>query len=300
MLSTVPKIFGIIANKRKPNVAEVVKSLVKWLEKRDCEALVWDDIAEEVNLGKIVPISEVGSGSDLVIALGGDGTLLRAARAVGEKQVPILGVNIGSLGFLTEVTVDEVFEALEGILAGDYTWEDRMNVDVIVERQGKQIGTYTALNDIVINKGALSRVIEMRVNIDGHYLASYTADGLIISTPTGSTAYSLSAGGPIINPSMDAIIATPICPHTLAIRPMILSGAQTLKVEIKAGHSPHHNTEVTLTVDGQVGFGLESGDRLTFRKSSRKTRLVLSGYRSFYEVLREKLCWGDIRRRPGK
>lgn len=292
------RIFGIIANKRKPDVGKVIGTLVGWLEQRGCEVLVWDDVAEKVRVGKSASISEIGSGSDIVIALGGDGTLLRAARAVDDKLTPILGVNIGSLGFLTEVTVDEIFDALDEILSGNYKWEDRMNIDAVVERQGKKIATYTALNDIVINKGALSRVIEMRVRIDGRYLATYTADGLIVSTPTGSTAYSLSAGGPIVNPSMEAVIATPICPHTLAIRPMILSGEQALKVEIATGHSILAQSEVTLTVDGQVGFNLAFDDIITFTKSPRKTRLVLSGYRSFYEVLREKLCWGDIRRRP--
>ena len=297
-MSIVPKVFGIIANRRKPQVGEIVDDLVNWLNGKGCDVLVWEDLADKVKSGKLVSIGEVGSECELVIALGGDGTLLRAARAVDDRLIPILGVNIGSLGFLTEVTINELYEALEEILAGSYRFEDRMNIDAVVEREGKEVGGFTGLNDIVINKGALSRVIEMRVDIDGHYLARYTADGLIVSTPTGSTAYSLSAGGPIVNPSMEAIIATPICPHTLAIRPMILAGEQVLTVEIRADQSLHGEPEVTLTVDGQVGFDLASGDRITFRKSPRKTRLVLSGYRTFYEVLRDKLHWGDIRRNP--
>jgi len=294
----VAKIFGIIANKRKPHVGQIIDELSKWLRQRGCSTLIWEDLADKVKGGNLLPIAEVGSGCDLMIALGGDGTLLRAARAVDDRLIPILGVNVGSLGFLTEVTVDELYEALEDILADACHYEDRMNIDAIVERDGNEVGRFTGLNDIVINKGALSRVIEMRVAIDDRYLASYRADGLIVSTPTGSTAYSLSAGGPIVNPSMEAIIATPICPHTLAIRPMILSGEQILGVDIRAGHSLHGEAEVTLTVDGQVGFDLVSGDHITFRKSSRMTRLVLSGYRTFYEVLRDKLRWGDIRRNP--
>jgi NAD+ kinase len=232
-----------------------------------------------------------------VVALGGDGTLLRAARAVGNRMTPVVGVNVGSLGFLTEVTIEEMDQALDAILKGKYTWEDRMNLDAAVVRARQEVGNFSALNDLVINKGALARVIEMRMTVDGHYVADYTADGLIVSTPTGSTAYSLSAGGPIVNPRMDAIIATPICPHTLAVRPMILSAEQELVVELWAGHGVNGEPEVKLTVDGQVGFDLVSGDTLRFRRSQQRTRLILSGERSFYEVLRKKLKWGDTRRK---
>jgi NAD+ kinase len=195
------------------------------------------------------------------------------------------------------VAIPEVYEALKDILAGKYRYEDRMNVDATVKRDGKEISSFTGLNDMVINKGALSRVIGMKTTVDGDYLATYTADGLIVSTPTGSTAYSLSAGGPIVNPSMDAIIATPICPHTLAIRPMILAPDQQLSVELSGGYSFDGEPEIKLTVDGQVGFDLAPGDRIIFSRSKRRTRLVLSGGRSFYEVLRDKLKWGDIKRK---
>jgi NAD+ kinase len=222
---------------------------------------------------------------------------LRAARAVGDRLIPVFGVNVGSLGFLTEVTVDEMYDALAGILGGRYRCEDRMNLDASVTRDGREIAQYAALNDVVINKGALARVIEMKTTVDGQYVAVYTADGLIVSTPTGSTAYSLSAGGPIVNPVMDAIIVTPICPHTLAVRPMILSAEQEFSVELWAGHGLEGEPEVKLTIDGQVGFDLVSGDTMTFRRSRQRTRLVLSGKRSFYEVLRGKLKWGDTRRK---
>lgn len=291
------KIFGIIANRRKPNIEGVTDDLRSWLEARNADVVIWDDLSDRVKAGRFAAIDDVGTQSDIVIALGGDGTLLRAARAVGSRMTPILGVNIGSLGFLTEVTVDEVYEALDEILSDGYRYEDRMNIDAAVSREGEAIATFTALNDMVINKGALSRVIEMKTAIDCDYLATYTADGLIVSTPTGSTAYSLSAGGPIVNPCMEAIIATPICPHTLAIRPMILAPDQELAVDLAAGHSLEGEPEVKLTIDGQVGYELLHGDRIVFRKSERKTRLVLSGYRTFYEVLRGKLKWGDIERR---
>jgi NAD+ kinase len=291
------KICGIVANKRKPGIGKLVDELAEWLEARDVKPLIWDDLSQEVQREDLEPLDRVGSRSDLVIALGGDGTLLRAARAVGDRGIPVLGVNIGSLGFLTEITVDEVYESLEEILSGGFRYEDRMNVDGAVFRNGEQIESFTALNDLVINKGALSRVIEIKLAVDCGYVSTYTADGLIISTPTGSTAYSLSAGGPIVNPAMEAIIATPICPHTLAVRPMILAPNQELSVDLWAGHSLHGEPEVKLTVDGQVGFDLVSGDRIVFSKSEQKTRLVLSGYRTFYEVLSNKLKWGDRRRK---
>ena len=291
------KTCGIVANKRKPDIGSLVSEVAAWLVSKGVRPLIWDDIAGVVDSKDLKPLDRVAARSDLVVALGGDGTLLRSARAVGDRRIPILGVNIGSLGFLTEVSVDEMYEALEEIIGGDFRYEDRMNVDGAVFRKGEQIESFTALNDIVINKGALSRVIEIKLAVDCGYVTTYTADGLIISTPTGSTAYSLSAGGPIVNPAMEAIIATPICPHTLAVRPMILAPTQELSVDLWAGRSLHGEPEVTLTVDGQVGFDLLSGDRIVFSKSEQKTRLVLSGYRTFYEVLSSKLKWGDKRRK---
>jgi NAD+ kinase len=289
--------FGIVANKRKPGIGELVSGMASWLSGRGIKAVLWDDLSDIISEGEFTPLGELARTSDIVVALGGDGTLLRAARAVEDRMIPVLGVNVGSLGFLTEVTVSETYEAFEEILAGRYKCEDRMNVDAEVWRDGERVDKFTALNDMVINKGALSRVIEIKTSVDCDYLATYTADGLIVSTPTGSTAYSLSAGGPIVNPSMEAIIATPICPHTLAVRPMILAPDQELGVELWAGNSQHGEPEVKLTVDGQVGYDVLSGDKITFTKSTQRTRLILSGYRSFYEVLRQKLKWGDDTRR---
>lgn len=291
------KVVGIVANRRKPAVKDILADLFKWLAGKGISAVAWDELAGVLPECRTRPLEEIGDGVDLVIALGGDGTLLTAARGVGDRLTPILGINVGSLGFLTEVVVDEFHQALDEIVKGKYQWEDRMNVQAEVIRDGKSVGKFTALNDIVINKGALSRVMELTMWADDHYLAVYTSDGLIVSTPTGSTAYSLSAGGPIVNPLMEAIIATPICPHTLAVRPMILAPDQVFTVELWGGHSIHGEPEIKLTVDGQIGFGLESNDRIEFRKSERKTRLVLSGNRSFYEVLRQKLKWGDTKRK---
>lgn len=291
------KSVGIIANKRKAGIDAVLLELTAWLGTRGVAVQVWDDLVGLIPDSMVCPIEELARRSEIILALGGDGTLLRAARTVGDRLTPIVGINVGSLGFLTEVTVSEMYDALGAILGGNYKFEDRMNLDARVWRDGKEIAGFSALNDIVINKGALARVIEMKTTVDGQYLATYTADGLIVATPTGSTAYSLSAGGPIVNPVMDAIIATPICPHTLAVRPMILAAEQEFGVELWAGHGPYGEPEVKLTVDGQVGFDLMSGDKIDFRRSNQRTRLVLSGQRSFYEVLRGKLKWGDTRRK---
>ena len=291
------KTVGVVANRRKSGIDTILMNLISWLGSKNVEVLVWDDLEGLVPEATLRPLEDVGARSDIVVALGGDGTLLRAARAVGSRMTPVIGVNVGSLGFLTEVTVGEMNEALGDILAGRHKYQDRMNLEVVVSREGKEIVAFTAVNDAVINKGALARVIEIETTVDGQYVAVYTADGLIVSTPTGSTAYSLSAGGPIVNPVMDAIITTPICPHTLAVRPMILSPEQEFGVKLWAGHGVYGEPEVKLTIDGQVGFDLLSGDRMIFRKSKQRTRLILSGRRSYYEILREKLKWGDTRRK---
>jgi NAD+ kinase len=262
--------IGVVANKRKPEMEDLVGKLIAWLKARGIRPAIWDDLSDLLGEGEFVSLEVMAEDSDVVIALG---------------------------GFLTEVTLPEMYEALEEIVSDGYKCQERMNVDAAVLRGGEQVASYTALNDMVINKGALSRVIELKTAIDCNYLATYTADGLIVSTPTGSTAYSLSAGGPIVNPLMEALIATPICPHTLAVRPMILAPDQELSVDLWAGYSCHGEPEVTLTVDGQVGFNLVTGDRIVFSRSERRTRLVSSGYRTFYEVLRQKLKWGDTRRK---
>lgn len=291
------KVVGIVANRRKPAVKDILGRLFDWLAQKGIRAVAWDELEGVAPDCETCSLEDIGKGTDLVIALGGDGTLLTAARGVGDGLTPILGVNVGSLGFLTEISVDEIDEALDEVVKGNYEWEDRMNIQAEVIRDGKSVGAFTALNDIVINKGALSRVVELTMWADDHDLAVYIADGLIVSTPTGSTAYSLSAGGPIVNPTMEAIISTPICPHTLAVRPMILDPEQTLTVGLWSGDSVHGKPEIKLTVDGQIGFELISQDKIKFTRSPRKTRLVLSGYRSFYEVLRQKLKWGDTRRK---
>jgi NAD+ kinase len=223
-------------------------------------------------------------GIQLLVAIGGDGTILMAVRALGATDVPILGVNLGTLGFLAEVVPRQLDAALKKILAGAYQVEERMLVQARIGERGRW---HHALNDMVIDKGNSSRVIELHVWISGHFVGSYKADGLIIATPTGSTAYSLSAGGPIVNPTMKALIATPICPHSLAVRPLIIGADEVLKVEVVSDHEM-----MTLNVDGQVGYRLRSGNMLTATMARRTLKLVRVNSQSFYEILRTKLKWG--------
>lgn len=218
----------------------------------------------------------------MVIAFGGDGTILAAARAIGVHKTPILGVKIGSLGFLAEVASEELLTVMEKIERGGFRLEERMVLEATVANR-----KFFALNDVVIDKGASPRIIQLSVYVGDEYVSTSTADGLIVATPTGSTAYSLSAGGPIVNPAMKAIIITPICPHILANRPMVISAEETFTVEIKS-----EDAEVKFTVDGQENLALRSGDRVQIKKADHSVRLIKSSDRSFYDLLRTKLKWG--------
>jgi NAD+ kinase len=220
----------------------------------------------------------------MVVAVGGDGTILNAARILVPADVPVLGVNLGTLGFLAEVVPRDLHRAMGKVLAGKHTIEERM---LLKARIGDSGAWHYALNDLVIDKGGISRVIELHVWIDDHFVGSYKADGLIVSTPTGSTAYSLSAGGPIMNPKMRAIVATPICPHSLAVRPLVIDQDEVLKVEVASDHE-----KMTFNVDGQESHRLRSGDVMMAAAAVPTLKLVRVGSRTFYEILRTKLKWG--------
>jgi len=224
---------------------------------------------------------------DLLIVLGGDGTMLAASRLIKDRQIPILGVNFGGLGYLTEFTLDELFPALDSIFGGDVAIDSRMMLDAFVFREGQQVAEYSVLNDAVVNKSALARIIQIECQIDGHYVTTFRADGIIVSTPTGSTAYSLAAGGPIIYPSMSAIIIAPICPHMLTNRPLVVSDEAEVKLALKTARE-----EVTLTLDGQVGFALQAGDEVVAKKSARTFDLIRPINKNYFQVLRDKLHWG--------
>jgi NAD+ kinase len=230
---------------------------------------------------------ETASIADLAVVLGGDGTLLAAARLLGERQVPIVAINYGGLGFLTEVTLTEMYPALERVLAGEFITEHRMMMDLRLLRGAKEIAVYRALNDVVINKGTLSRMIELEAHVDGHYVSRFRADGLIVSTPTGSTAYNISAGGPIIFPTMSAMIVTPICSHTLTNRPIVLPENVEIEIILRSVQA-----DVYVTVDGQVGLKLQMDDQLVARKSEVAVKLVAPEDKNYFDVLRGKLKWG--------
>ncbi len=230
---------------------------------------------------------------DLLITLGGDGTLLRGARMVAPYGVPVLGINLGRLGFLTSISPEELEASLEALRRGEIILDERMVLEARAEGgDGADHGTFLALNDAVLHKGGFARVIRLAVFADGEEVGTYSADGIILSTPTGSTAYSLSAGGPIVSPSIDCIIATPICPHTLAVRPLVLPAEETVTVEVL---SP--SEELILTVDGQDGANLSPGDRLVVRRASSPLCLVRFPGQSFFSTLRRKLQWGDLSER---
>lgn len=280
---------GIIAKPKLGTVTAVVNQLTEWLAIRDIEVIL--DLETAAIIGekeKGLSKSEVPSLCDLIIVLGGDGTLLSVARAMDSNMVPILAVNFGSLGFLTEITLEETFPTLESILAGKATTQTRIMIDVTVIREGEGFASYRALNDAVLTKGALARIIDIDVRIDNQFVATYKADGLIVGTPTGSTAYALSAGGPVVFPTLEAMLVTPIASHTLTFRSLVVPDAVTIEMSLKATQE-----SVYLTVDGQVGLALKGEDRILVRKSSSTIQLVESANKNFFDILRQKLKWGE-------
>jgi NAD+ kinase len=241
---------------------------------------------------KVADRAELPAQVDLVVVLGGDGTLLAMAKAIAEssRDIPILAVNFGSLGFLTEITRPEIFSALEAALNGQATHDLRMMLRATATRKGQPPLSHMALNDVVFTRTALSRMIELSVSVGDQFVTAVKADGLIVATPTGSTAYNLAAGGPIVHPSMDALVLTPIAPHTLTNRPIVIPTEREVRVRSTSSNA---GDEVYVTVDGQTGFGLHEGDEITIAKSDRPLRLIRSTTRSYFEVLRQKLKWNE-------
>jgi NAD+ kinase len=286
MNSKIRKI-GIVFKKQDARVPGIAADIVPWLRARDVEVFLDGASADQCPAGgNFVPLDELVGKAEIVVVFGGDGTLLYAARLIGASGIPILGINLGSLGFLTEVKLDEMHVAFEGLLSGQYCIEERVLLNVEVIRNGNVIAQYRALNDAVINKGALARIIDLEVSVNSQPVLFTRADGLIISTPTGSTAYSLAAGGPILYPSLDAFIITPICPHALANRPVVISDRDTVGVCLR------HGSDVMLTVDGQVGMPLQQQDSLSVRRAQSTLKLALPFGSAFFKLLREKLRWG--------
>lgn len=280
--------FAIIPNLTKKEARHLTDDIVSWLKERNHRVWVPEgDEAIIANLDLASMVAKAPFSPEMVIVLGGDGTLLSVARQVAPLDLPVLGVNLGQLGFLTEIDIPHLWGALEKIIAGQYHVEKRMMLEAIVRREGEEIARFLAINDAVVTKGSFARIIRLETYVDDVYLETYPADGVIVSTPTGSTAYSLSAGGPIVNPNLQLLILTPICPHTLYARSVLVTREETIRIVIHAGQG-----EVMLTIDGQYGFRLAEDDRVIVRQAATYAKLVRLNDRSFYEVLREKLREG--------
>lgn len=280
------KKIGIVANVKKEKAPDYTLALRDWLRQRGLEVLLEKGIAERIFDEEGMERKALAAQVDLLIVFGGDGTILRTARFTLGSSTPIVGINLGGFGYLTEVNLNEMYEALEIILKGDFETDQRMMLDATLNDQEGDEKVFTVLNDVVLNRAHLSRIVELETYVDGRYLITYKADGLIVATPTGSTAYSLSAGGPIVFPNQNAIIINPICPHTLTNRPIILPADVSVEVTLRTKEQG-----AMLTLDGQVSLTLKSGETLKIKKSQHVTTLVSSPHRDYLEILRTKLGW---------
>jgi NAD+ kinase len=281
--------IGIISRPRRSNLSEVVPHLLPWLAERGIHVAYDQETASSLaDPSEGRSREQVAAASDLLLVLGGDGTLLAAARVAAPRGIPILPINMGSLGFLTSFMLEELYPALEDILAGRLTISERVMLHAELQRGDKILDKQTVLNEVVINKGALARMIELELSIDRHFVCRYRADGLIVASPTGSTAYSLSAGGPIVHPSVESFIITPICPHTLSDRPVVVGDTSIIEVKLSAG-----TESVFLTLDGQKGIPLQATDRVRVSRAQQLLKLIQTPNKSYFEILRNKLKWGE-------
>jgi NAD+ kinase len=259
-----------------------------WCKARGIEMRALGEAAEQADCMSLTDASgELGEGVDLIVVLGGDGTMLGASRLVGARQTPVLGVNFGWLGYLTEFTLDELYPALDKMLAGDFSLERRMQLEVVVNGGAQVLASHRALNEAVVNEAAPARMIEFECLIDGMPVNTFRADGMIVATPTGSTAYSLSAGGPIVHPAMEAILLTPVCPHTLSNRPVVVPGECEVEIRFKKA-----SDALMLTIDGQLNIKLSPDDHITLARSRTTFDIVRPVKRNYFDVLRTKLKWG--------
>ncbi|MEE8298827.1 MAG: NAD(+)/NADH kinase [Thermodesulfobacteriota bacterium] len=281
-------IIGIIAKNNIEEPFEITKKLSNWLKERGVEVYVEKELGKKIRHPNSIDRTDIPKLVDVILVFGGDGTFLGVAREACKYGTPILGINLGGLGFLTEVTVDELYPMMERIIDGDYEVEDRQMLITSIRRGKKNIGTYEVLNDVVINKGALARIIDLAIYIEDSHVTTYKADGIILATPTGSTAYSLSAGGPIVHPGIPVTIITPICPHTLTNRPLVVSSK--MKVEIKV---TTQEPDTYLTLDGQIGLRLKTGDLIEVKRTDTSVKLIKSPFRDFFSILKTKLMWGE-------
>lgn len=284
------KTVGIISRPRREDVARVVPPLVSWLQAHGAKVVCDSETSDCIQslAAQTLKREDIPGSTDLLIVLGGDGTLLSAARLAAEHKVPILAVNLGGLGFLTTVPQDEIYSILEELFSGLHRVSERVMLEAEIVRGGNVIRRQIALNDAVLNKAALARIMDLELRVDDEYVTTYKSDGLILSTPTGSTAYSLAAGGPIVYPSVEAFVVSPICPHTLTNRPIVIPDSATIEIDFKA-----EDDAVFLTLDGQIGIELVRGDHIRVRKAPNKLMLVRPAKKTYYQILRSKLKWGE-------
>ena len=284
------KSIAVFVGPRRTDAIAVVKDIAEWCHRHDVEIRAHADVASSMGCPALnIVDGEIRDDIDLLVALGGDGTMLAAARLVGARQIPVLGVNFGFLGYLTEFTLTELFTTLDGILDGRYQVDHRMMLDVALNRAGHLMSLSRALNDAVINKAGPARMIELECRIDDNFVNTFRADGMIVATPTGSTAYSLSAGGPIVHPSLSAIVITPICPHTLSNRPVVVPGDSVVELSFKRA-----SEDISLTIDGHEALELQQEDQIIVRRSATRFAMLRPGNRDYFEVLRTKLKWGTM------
>jgi NAD+ kinase len=281
---------GIFSRPRRSDLTSIVAPLLDWISKRGYRALYDTQTAEALSDGSDAGLTrnELAAEADLLVVLGGDGTLLAAAREAAPHGIPILPINLGSLGFLTSFTLEELYPALEETLSGKAETSERVMLTALLERHGQIVESKNVLNEAVINKGALARMIEVELFIDEEFVCRYRADGLIIATPTGSTAYSLSAGGPIVHPQVESLIITPICPHTLTDRPIVIGDCCRVEMRLRGDAE-----SVYLTLDGQKGILMQSEDRVGIARAKERLKLIQPHRKSYYEILRSKLKWGE-------
>jgi len=279
--------IGLIVNYKKEKTRETACRIINWLNFKKLKVCIEGDKGKEIRKEELnCPTEKFLREVDLIISLGGDGTLLRAARLAAVEDIPVFGVNLGGLGFLTQIGINDLEKSLEKLYQGRYFLDERMMLNCTVKRREEKIEKFTALNDVVIGKGAFARIICLATYVNNDYVITYSADGLVVSTSTGSTAYSLSAGGPILNPNINSIILTPICPHTLSARPLIIGENDQVKIKLESSEE-----KVMVTIDGQEGFVLKPKDEVIIKKSIHKARLITFKEKSFYAILREKLRW---------
>jgi NAD+ kinase len=280
----------VISRPRRSTLSALVPPLIRWLESRGLRVIYDEETASALpSPGEVQTREQLAQHSDILLVLGGDGTLLAAARVAAPRRIPILPVNMGSLGFLTSFTVEELYPALEETLAGRSSMSERVMLQVELLRGSTVLDLQHVLNDAVVNKSTLARMIELELSIDDDFVCRYRADGLVLATPTGSTAYSLSAGGPIVHPSVEAFVITPICPHTLTDRPVVVRDSSTIEVKLA-----ENSESVFLTLDGQKGIPMQSEDRIRITRSPQCLKLIQPPKKSYFEILRSKLKWGEL------